>query len=172
MKTGVKLTVLALASTLSLFASTSYAATAAASVSAQIATTLTVTKNTDLNFGIIQAPTVGSIIVTVDTSSARSLNQNGATGGALVAGIAPSAIDYTVTGASGATVTLSLDTATPAGGTGVSFTLNTNSTALGTCTIGTDCDNKKIAGQVTVGTTAAGSDTPVSGSVTIQAVYA
>ncbi|MDF2690925.1 MAG: hypothetical protein K0S29_780 [Gammaproteobacteria bacterium] len=107
-------------------------------------------KASGMSFGVINKPSSGSIVVTIDANGARSINQNGAKEGGAVEEGGHSPVSYTISGSAGNTVFLSLPNASPPGPNGINYTLNTGKRNLGTCVVGSGCANRKIGGSVEI----------------------
>ncbi|MEW6046950.1 MAG: DUF4402 domain-containing protein [Bacillota bacterium] len=113
-----------------------YAATATATATASVWAALTITKSTDLSFGVVSVGTTGGTVV-VDTAGARTT-----TGDVVAEGGTVSAASFSLTGEPSKTYTVTLPTSasityTDAAGTVYSMTVDTftSSSASGTYTL-------------------------------------
>jgi hypothetical protein len=120
------------------------------SSSAKIIRPISVTKNKDLNFGTIVAPTSGSAAVNVSNLGVRTTTLDTASG-------AVSNADFTINGEAGQAITVNVD---------ASYTItDAASDHLTVTTNATDTGTQTLSGTFP----AAGSlDVPVSGSITVS----
>ncbi|MBN1783510.1 MAG: DUF4402 domain-containing protein [Alphaproteobacteria bacterium] len=107
-KTTLRLSMLALG--VMMFSSNVFAATENTDANIEIVANVSITENVPLEFGQVLNGTAGSNTVTVGTNDGRTIA--GAGDAALVVGTAPTAAEYTVTSATGATIDMEVDTAT------------------------------------------------------------
>jgi hypothetical protein len=150
----------------SLGATAAQAATnqATATATAKIISAITVTKNTDLNFGTaIASAAGGTVVVTPLVAATQTCTGVTCTGGG------QTSAQFSISGATGTVAVITVPASVSLTGPGVAMTATLNSSAATLALLGTAADAFQVGGSLAVGANQATGS--YSGSFTVTVAY-